>query len=137
MIPLAFYGRHVKPSFLDAYVSQRDIAPTVVDLVLGDYKKLVPDFTGKSLVSDRHFFADYYRNGVMGWIEGNRLVEYTPEADRTACFDVSAFHEEPRTCTPETETFKTRMTTFTALSQTLLFDGETRLLRRYRYPEAR
>ena len=133
MIPLAFYGRHVTPAAVDAYVSQRDIAPTVLDLVLGDYKKLAPDFTGKSLVTDRRFFADYYRNGVMGWIEGDRLVEYTPEADKTACFDVSAFHEKPIACTPALDTFAERVRTFTALSQTLLFSGKTQTFRRYRY----
>ena len=134
MIPLAFYGRDVPATALDTYVSQRDIAPTVIDMVLGDYKKLAPDFTGKSLLRDRHFFADYYRNGVIGWIEGERLVEYTPATGGIACFDVSGYRELPTACTPDLEIFKTKAALFTALSQTLLFKGKTRTFHRYRYP---
>lgn len=133
MIPLAFYGKHVKPQKVNAYVSQRDIAPTVVDLVLGDYKTLAPDFTGKSLVTDGRFFADYYRNGVLGWIEGNLLIEYTPEADKLACFDVAGLTDDPIPCGPGAERFRTRLSVFTALSQTLLFQGKTGSFHRYRY----
>ena len=133
LIPLAFYGKGIAPQAIDAYVSQRDIAPTVVDLVAGDYKKLMPDFAGKSLLSDTHFVADYYRNGVFGWVEGQRAVEYNPAADRVRCFDIADFRPHPIACTPRLLRFKTRDIAFTSVSQRLLFAGKTLEFHRWRY----
>ncbi len=133
MIPLAFYGPHVRPAAPDIYASQRDIAPTVLDFVLGDYKKLAPDFTGKSLLRDRRFFADYFRNGVFGWIEKNLLTEYTPAAGKTACFDVSGLTQQPVPCPPEAQKYRIRMSAFASVTQKLLFEGKTGEFHRYRY----
>lgn len=133
MIPLAFYGAGAPARYLHRYVSQRDIAPTVVDLVFGDYKRLMPDFSGKSLLSDRHFFADYYRNGVLGWVEGMTAVEYAPDAGTLRCYDVSRFTSRPKECTDTADTFKARDLAFTDVSQRLLFAGETGRFRAYRF----
>lgn len=134
MIPLAFYGAGVEPRYVDAYVSQRDIAPTVVDLVFGDYRTLMPDFSGKSLLCDTHFVADYYHNGVLGWVEGQSAVEYTPEAGTTRCFDVARFAPQPVECTPALLAYGERATAFTDVSQRLLFEGKTGQFHTYRYP---
>ena len=135
MIPLAFYGAGVTPRAVDHYVSQRDIAPTVVDIVFGDYKRRMPDFSGKSLLSDHHFVADYYRNGVLGWVEGMTAVEYTPDAKIVHCYDVSHFQAEPKACTEGTGVFKERDIAFTNVSQRLLFSGETGRFHTYRFAE--
>ncbi len=136
MIPLAFYGRGIEAKKIDAFVSQRDIAPTVVDLVFGNYKKLMPNFTGKSLVTDTHFFADYYHDGVYGWVEGTDALEYTPAARKVRCLDVSGFHPRPVECTPRTERFRARLTAFGDLTQRLLFSGKTKTFHLWRYPNA-
>ena len=133
MIPLAFYGPGVAPRYVDHYVSQRDIAPTVVDLVFGDYKKRMPDFSGKSLLSDTHFVADYYRNGVLGWVEGMTAVEYTPGTETVRCYDLSDFKPAAKACTTDQSAFKTRSVAFTDVSQRLLFAGETGQFRTFRY----
>jgi phosphoglycerol transferase MdoB-like AlkP superfamily enzyme len=133
MIPLAFYGRGIPARRVDAIVSQRDIAPTVVDLVLGDYKQLAPDFSGKSLVTDTHFFADYYHNGTLGWVEGKHAVEYIPDADRTECYELASLRPRPVPCPPELTDLTARAVAFTALSQQLLFEGKTTQFHKWRY----
>ncbi|WP_345969861.1 LTA synthase family protein [Sulfurimonas sp. HSL1-6] len=132
MIPLAFYGASIAPHYLDHYVSQRDIAPTVVDIVFGDYKKLMPDFSGKSLVSDHHFVADYYRNGILGWVEGMQAVEYLADTGEVTCYDVSRYRAEPAACERNSEDYTLRAAAFTDVSQRLLFAGETDRFHTYR-----
>ena len=133
VIPLAFYGAGVGARYVDHYVSQRDIAPTVVDIVFGDYKRLMPDFSGKSLLSDHHFVADYYRNGVLGWVEGMTAVEYSSDAGTLRCYDVSHFKARATECPSAPETFKERAVAFTDISQRLLFAGNTDRFHTYRF----
>lgn len=134
VIPLAFYGSGITPRYIDHYVSQRDIAPTVVDIVFGDYKRLMRDFSGKSLISDHHFVADYYRNGILGWVEGMRSVEVIPETKAVRCYDVSGFRARSTSCPDNTADLTLRSTAFTSVSQRLLFAGETNRFHSYRNP---
>ena len=123
MVPFAIYGNGVKPRYVNAYVSQRDVAPTLLDILLGDYKKRMPNATGKSLLNGEHFYADYYHNGVLGWVEGMVAVEYTPAADKLECYDVSIFAPLKIQCQSNHEKLKSHATVFSSLSQELLFEG--------------
>ena len=133
MIPLAFYGAGVKARYIDHYVSQRDIAPTVVDIVFGNYKLIMPDFTGKSLISDHHFVADYYQNGVLGWIENMTAIEFSLDGGAVHCYDVSNFRAVAKTCVDNNSALKEQGLAFTNVSQRLLFAGETDQFHTYRY----
>lgn len=132
LIPFAIYGKGVQARYVDTYASQRDVAPTVVDILLGDYQKWLPNATGKSLLSSQHLAADYYHNGVLGWVEGRAAIEYIAPTERLDCYDVSSFKPQPVVCQALHERLKARAIAFTSVSQTLLFAGNTQAFRRYR-----
>ena len=74
-IPALIYAPGiVKPRLLPRYISQRDMAPTVLAM-LGLPPS--PSFAGKALWQndDGVHFADYYDNGTLGWLRDDRLVE--------------------------------------------------------------
>ncbi len=132
LIPLAFVGPGVPARHIDHVVSQRDIAPTVVDLVFGDYRQRAPNFSGKSLLRDRRFFADYYHNGVLGWVEGDRVVEYLPATATTRCFSLDGLVRTASPCDEKSNTMAIRLRAFTHVSQKLLFAGRTQEFHCYR-----
>jgi len=124
LIPFAIYAQDLEPAYHDMYLSQRDIAPSVLDMVLGDYMKLAPGFTGKSIISDSLFFADYYHNGTLGWVENNNLMEINLELDTQKCFDVSGAKQVKVKCDEKFSKYKEHALSFTNTSQKLLFDGK-------------
>ena len=135
-IPFAVYApKYIQPKYKDVTLSQRDIAPTVADITLGDYKKIFPNFSGKSLVRDRVFFADYYHNGVLGIVEENRIVEYNIAAKKLACFDLDGFDKKSAICNHHDNRLKKHILDFSGVSQKLLFGGEVGRFYRYRYGE--
>lgn len=135
-IPFAVYApRLIKPKYKDVVLSQRDIAPTVADITLGDYKKIFPNFSGKSLVRDRVFFADYYHNGVLGMLQDKRIVEYNIAAKRLRCFDLVGMQKHQTLCKERDKELKRNVLGFSGVSQKLLFSGEVDRFHRYRYGE--
>ncbi len=133
-IPFAIYApRYIKPKYRDVVLSQRDIAPTVADIVLGDYKKIFPNFSGKSLVRDKVFFGDYYHNGLLGIVKNDHIVEYTIAAKKLECFNLDAFDKKNVQCSDLDEKLKKNIVNFTGVSQKLLFDGKVNEFHRYRY----
>jgi phosphoglycerol transferase MdoB-like AlkP superfamily enzyme len=121
-IPFVIYAKGLQPRLVHTVLSQMDIAPTVVDLVFGDYKNYLPNATGKSLFSDSKFFAPYFHNGILGWVEDNKKLEYNLQnhsykcdGDKTLCEDL-----------------KEHMLSYTYTTQKLLFDGKTELFHKYR-----
>lgn len=132
LIPFALYAKDLSPSYKDVYLSQRDIAPTLLDVTLGDYRTLAPHFSGKSLVRDKRFFADYYHNGILGWIEGKRLVEINIVSNNFACFDVNDLRPKSVSCTAEDKAQKQRAKVFTIYAQKLLFEGKVKRFASFR-----
>ena len=133
-IPFAIYSPHyIKPEYKDVVLSQRDIAPTVADITLGDYKKIFPNFSGKSLVRDEVFFADYYHNGVLGIVEGDRDVEYNIAAKKMECFDLEGFEKEGAACGKLDAQLKRDVLSFSSVSQELLFNDKIETFKKYRY----
>jgi phosphoglycerol transferase MdoB-like AlkP superfamily enzyme len=76
VIPFAIYAPGlVAPQLVPRIATQRDIAPTVLE-ILGLSRHAWP-MAGKSLLhnDEAPYFADYYQDGILGWISDNRLVE--------------------------------------------------------------
>ncbi len=133
-IPFAIYApKLIKPKYVDVVLSQRDIAPTVADLVLGDYEKIFPNFSGKSLISDKIFFADYYHNGILGFIKEGKLIELNLATKKYNCFIINKFDNVETKCHLFANRIKTEAIDFTTVSQYLLFEGRVNEFKKYRY----
>ena len=132
LIPFALYHKDLKPKSYDVVLSQRDITPTVYNLALGDYGKDKINFSGKSLLDEQGFFADYYHNGVLGWVESGKILELNLATSKEKCYDLELFKNREIECSDEVRSFKKRMLSFTELSQSLLFEGKTDKFIEYR-----
>ncbi len=125
LIPLAFYGEGIEPKLVDSIVSQRSVAPTLIDLTLGDYRIIAPHFSASSLIRESKFRADYYHNGTHGWIRDGYGVEFMTQQDALSCYDLKDLHYNKIECNNSLLSYKDEYTAFTDLSQQLLFKGET------------
>ena len=135
-IPFAIYApKQIKPKYVDVVLSQRDIAPTVADLTLGDYKKIFPNFSGKSLLRDKVFFGDYYHNGLLGMLENGNIAEYNIAAKKITCFKLDGFEKKNVSCDSVHAKLKRQVVDFSGVSQQLLFSGKVGAFHRYRYGE--
>jgi phosphoglycerol transferase MdoB-like AlkP superfamily enzyme len=133
-IPFAIYAPNfLKPKKLHTILSQRDIAPTLYDLTIGSYKAKELPFSGKSIFSDTHFFADYYHSGILGWIEDKNLVETNLENADYQCYKWENFRKEPRTCTQNDVKLRNHALSFTKVSQKLLFEDRIEDFKKYRW----
>lgn len=118
----------VAPRFVDRVASQRDIAPTLLQVLGVDAPA---HFTGKSLLRDDQapYFADYYHNGALGWVEGEQLLEF-PVVDpgNYKCYDYRRDPVQSRSvpCKGDAEITLQHALAFTATSQNLLFSGHLR-----------
>jgi phosphoglycerol transferase MdoB-like AlkP superfamily enzyme len=133
-IPFAIYApKFLKPKKLNTILSQRDIAPTLYDLVIGNYKEKGLPFSGKSIFSDKYFFADYYRSGFLGWIEDENIVETNLQNADYKCFRFKNFYKEPRVCTDKDKKLNNHALSFTKVSQKLLFEDKIETFKKYRW----
>jgi phosphoglycerol transferase MdoB-like AlkP superfamily enzyme len=132
LIPFALYHKDLDAKFYDVFLSQRDIAPMVYDLVYGDYHESNLSFSGKSLFTDEKFFADYYHNGVLGWVEGDDVVEVNIATNQESCYKIINFKDQEQKCEDDIMAKKNRAFSFTNVSQKLLFSGETEKFKAYR-----
>jgi phosphoglycerol transferase MdoB-like AlkP superfamily enzyme len=132
LIPFALYHKALEPKAYEVILSQRDIAPTVYDLVVGDYKADEVGFSGKSLLSDQRFFADYYYSGTLGWVEENKVLELNIATGKERCFEIVNFKNSEVKCSNDIMAFKQRALSFTEVSQKLLFSGKSEAFINYR-----
>jgi phosphoglycerol transferase MdoB-like AlkP superfamily enzyme len=121
-IPFVIYTKGIKAKLVNTVISQMDIAPTVVDMVFGDYKQYLPNATGKSLLSDTKFFAPYFHNGILGWIEDNKHIEYNLQNHKLRCKESK----------DECKKLKSHLLDYTYVTQKLLFSGKTQLFYKYK-----
>ncbi len=127
LIPFAIYSPRIEPRRYDVIISQRDMAPTVLDLLGFDYRIHAAAFTGKSLIRDRHFFADFYADGALGWVEGRYYSQFDFSTGQKECFDVSTLKPRKIACPPGEKGRYERALAFTRKTQELLFRGDTSL----------
>ncbi len=133
MIPFAIYSKKlIVPKYHDIYLSQRDIAPTIYDLTIGNYKNHHTTFSGKSLIQDSSFFADYYHNGILGWTEDNSIIEINTSTNIMICYKKSNLNKEKTNCTKVHNEMKNRALSFTNVSQKLLFSDTLNSFKKYR-----
>lgn len=122
---LIFAPDLVAPKFVNRVASQRDIAPTLSQLLGIQGAK----FAGKSLLRDDQapYFADYFQNGWLGWIEGPRLIEVSlTQSDSIKCYNYRAdpLLKNGENCGSDDQTLSRHALGFTMISQSQLFAGK-------------
>jgi len=128
LVPFAIYAPGlIAPEQLAGAATQRDIAPTITDL-LGIP---APAWAGQSLRRPwKRRFAEYYHEGTLGWIEGPTLVEIplVSTAAQPRCYDwrTDTFEQTSTACPDDLARQVARATAFTAYSQDLLFASRSR-----------
>jgi hypothetical protein len=113
------------------------VVPSVLDLLYGNYKMVSQNFTGKSLISDSNLVADYYHNGILGWVSGSKAVEINVHTEKQQCYDVSTFtviKESKKIACENDATHPKQALAFTKVSQELLVSGKTFKFHNYRKP---
>jgi len=129
MIPFAVYSKElIEEKYFNNYVSQRDIAPTIYDLVIGNYQNTDYPFTGKSLVRESDFFIDYYHNGILGWIENNDNIEINIANNKMKCFEIVELKRKEVQCLEIHTILKENTLSFANLSQKMLFENNLKKL---------
>jgi phosphoglycerol transferase MdoB-like AlkP superfamily enzyme len=126
LIPFGLYHKELKAKKEDVILSQRDIAPSVIDLLYGDYRSVMPSASGKSLFSDKNFFAEYFQNGIIGWIEGNNAIEIDISSGSYRCFEIKGITQTALTCKDIHKKLYNNALAFHHISQSLLFKGESK-----------
>lgn len=123
MIPMAIQTPDKQRLHIPHATSQRDLAPTLLE-ILGLPKPT--SFTGKSLLSSQTFFADYYHNQSLGWIEGDTLMSINLLDNKQSCYAwrSDSLMQDPITCQDSPEIYQHALTA-TSRMQNLLFKGET------------
>ncbi len=121
LVPFAILAPGLEPRELESVLSQRDIAPTLLQLM---GLPVPPQFSGRAGGSG---FADYYHHGWLGWVEDERLLEVPLQgANGLRCFDLARdpAQQRPLACSDVDEAMAQRARAFSHLSQWRLFAGE-------------
>lgn len=127
-IPMLIYAPDIiKPRNLTRAVSQRDIAPTVMDIL-----SISPpaSFTGKSMLRDDEppYFAEFFNAGNLGWIEGDLLMVLSvknPAYHNCYKYRDDTLLKNVVPCGDQESDLLHHAMAFTQRSQTLLFEGHT------------
>ena len=134
LIPGAIYAEDIVPAGkINRFVSQRDIAPTILEL-LGFSSP--PSFSGKSFyisdeneLSDNIYFSDYYDAGSIGWVSDREIVETNinqPEVMNCYSVDTEKMAIAVIGCDDKNKRMSEQSLVFTSYSQERLFKGETK-----------
>ncbi|GMR00926.1 MAG: alkaline phosphatase family protein [Gammaproteobacteria bacterium] len=133
-IPGIIYAEELVPAGnINRYVSQRDFAPTVLD-ILGLPASV--SFAGKSFwkTADDIYYTDYFDAGTLGWINGYSLVETSvtdPFMLRCYSIEKGLLDAETVECDATHKQQSLQSLVFTRYSQDLLFNGETEMFYRF------
>ncbi|SFV85249.1 Phosphoglycerol transferase and related proteins alkaline phosphatase superfamily [hydrothermal vent metagenome] len=121
LIPFALYAPGILAAqYKDVILSQRDIAPSLYDLIIGDATKT--KFSGKSIFRKAYYFADYFHNNVLGWIEAEDVVEINIQTGDFLCFKLNFLQKQSVKCNNKHRDLKNRALSFTHYYQNLLFN---------------
>ena len=129
MIPFVILAPGIEPVELPDILSQRDVAPTIADLLA---LRTSTEFTGQSALRkfDGHV-ADYYHQGTLGWASKGNVVEINLNAtSQHQCFTLPerGAIPSPSPCGPQDDEPARTALAFTHLSQSLLFAGQLKQL---------
>lgn len=110
---------------LDFVNSQRDLAPTLLELI--DEKEKIPaHWQGQSLLTPyKKRFGEFFHLGLMGWASNKRIVEFGMTlAASPVCYQIKTkpFSINKDTCTPRDIEEKKLANAFTQVWQNLLFN---------------
>lgn len=133
-IPGIIYSEDLIPAGrVDYFISQRDIAPTVLDIL--DLSP-VSSFSGKSFYTsaegkpgDEVYFSDYYDSGSIGWVSGHKIVETSISSpDVINCYSINTNNmaTTSKKCDAQDKKLSEQSLVFTSYSQERLFKGETK-----------
>lgn len=132
-IPFLIYAPGiVTPRHLPEISSQRDIAPSVLDILN------LPQpgwFAGSSLLSElpRPAIADYYHEGILGWVNGEQITEFPIQSQTPVeCYEYSAAQHLKAIVECGSSADNNIAIAFTQLSQKLLFNGKIKTFETYR-----
>ena len=127
-VPFLIYNKNkIQPNMVDRVASQRDIPPTILDIM--NINQL-ENFTGKTLLDSDNppYFSDYYHSGIIGWIENDLLIE-TPTLSLSAltCYDFRNDKEQKVkvSCPSNSNNLRNNALSFTFQSQKSLFNGHS------------
>ena len=129
LIPGVIYSENlVKATRVPRYISQRDFAPTLLDIF-----NLEPSasFAGKSLFGeeDDEYFSEYYSAGSIGWLSGDLMVETNvglPDSFKCYSLEQGLLKANETECGSRGELLSKQSLAFTAYSQNQLFKGKTK-----------
>lgn len=127
--PGVIYSEYLmQANSINRYVSQRDLAPTVLDIL--NFKKPTA-FAGKSLfgTDQDEYFAEYYSAGSVGWLSDDLMVETNVgQPDGFKCYSLQEGFTKlnEMTCGERGESLSRQSLAFTAYSQNRLFSGKTK-----------
>ena len=126
LVPFMIYAPGlIEPTRLELVSTQRDIAPTLLPLLSLNTTNA---FSGTSLLQTDAHFADYYHQGVLGWVEGNRGIEFRlDKQQQMRCYALldRPLRQQSGECRESDQAQRRRALAFTHLSQSLLFNGKT------------
>ncbi|MCW8831479.1 MAG: LTA synthase family protein [Gammaproteobacteria bacterium] len=129
LIPGIIYSENlVQAELVNRYASQRDIAPTIFDLL-----NIEPStaFAGKSLYGTEsdEYFAEYYAAGSINWLSDDLMVETNVGLpDSFKCYSIKhgLLKAQSMECGDRGEHISKQSLAFTAYSQDRLFKGRTK-----------
>lgn len=127
LIPFAILAPGLEPDMQDVIASQRDIAPTLLQLLNISIPSHFSGFSLLNAASQPHY-ADYYHQGMFGWVEADRAVEFpiaAPGQMKCLSFEHGLDSDHIIPCEPNAVGMQQRALAFTHISQSLLFRGET------------
>jgi len=133
-IPGVIYAEElVVAKKLGRYASQRDFAPTVLELLGLPASR---SFTGKSLLSENEaiYFADFFDSGMVGWIEDKSLVETSvvdPSDIKCYSLENGLLNAVSVDCDQYYRKSSMHSLVFSSYSQDLLFKGKTKSFYRF------
>lgn len=122
---LIYHKNNIKPKQVNRVVSQRDIAPTVLNILNLDIPQ---NFTGKNLnsTSNPPYFSDYYHSGIIGWIEDDLLLEISiSDPTNFSCFNYLSdkLLKNKINCPKGANLKRNQALAFTVKNQNVLFNG--------------
>lgn len=123
-IPFLVYYPGIEPLHFPVIATQRDIAPTIFDLLALDVPRW---FMGKSLLAYPHtsYFADLYAPGEIGWVDGDQLVlQPLNGSEPKECYKLASSLEHFATACDEHHALMARRgMAFSVVAQNALFQG--------------